>query len=311
MTTTTSDVELDQPAAEACGTACLPGDSPDGARDARIRVLDRDEAETFAGWFATLSDVTRVRLLHAVSTAPAGHIRIGDLALELGIAQPTVTHHVQKLAEVGFVSVDRVGTSKHVSVNPACCTGLPHAADVVMGTLAARPCCPEDLPLDVTTRAMTDDDLPVVRDIYAEGIATRNATFETEVPDLGALATRWLPGHRWVAETEVDGRVRVVGWAAAQPVSERACYAGVAETSVYVSETARGRGVGKALLWRQVNEADAGGLWTLQTSIFPENRASIALHHSAGYATLAVRSRIAQLDGVWRDTVLLERRKAD
>ena len=83
------------------------------------------------------------------------------------------------------------------------------------------------------------------------------------------------------------------------------------ETSVYVAEDARGRGVGKALLWRQVNEADQGGLWTLQTSVFPENRASIALHHSAGYETLAVRSRIAQLDGVWRDTVLLERRRAD
>jgi L-amino acid N-acyltransferase YncA/DNA-binding transcriptional ArsR family regulator len=273
--------------------------------------LSKADAETFADWFATLSDPTRVRLLHAVSTAPAGYIRVGDLALELGIGQPTVTHHVQKLAEVGFLHVDRVGTSKHVSVNPACCTGLPHAADVVMGTLAQRPCCPEDLPAGVTTRAMTDADLPVVRDIYAEGIATRNATFETEVPDLDVLGASWLPAHRWVAEADVDGHPQVVGWTAVSPVSTRSCYAGVGETSVYVAESARGRGVGKALLWRQVNEADAGGLWTLQTSIFPENRASIALHHSAGYATLAVRSRIAQLDGVWRDTVLLERRRAD
>jgi L-amino acid N-acyltransferase YncA len=108
---------------------------------------------------------------------------------------------------------------------------------------------------------------------------------------------------------ELDGEV--VGWSAANAVSERACYAGVAETSVYVAEGARGNGVGKALMYRQVTEADAGDLWTLQTSIFPENRASIALHHSAGYRTLAVRSRIAQLDGVWRDTVLLERRRAD
>jgi L-amino acid N-acyltransferase YncA len=92
------------------------------------------------------------------------------------------------------------------------------------------------------------------------------------------------------------------------PVSDRNCYAGVGETSVYVAESARGRGVGKALLHTQVNEADRAGLWTLQTSIFPENRASIALHHSAGYRTLAVRTRIAQLDGIWRDTVLLERR---
>ena len=87
-------------------------------------------------------------------------------------------------------------------------------------------------------------------------------------------------------------------------------YAGVGESSVHVTEVMRGRSVGKALLYKQVNEADAGGLWTLQTAIFPENRASIALHHSAGYETLAVRSRIARLDGVWRDTVLLERRRA-
>ena len=102
----------------------------------------------------------------------------------------------------------------------------------------------------------------------------------------------------------------MVGWTAINPVSERECYAGVGETSVYVTEVARGRGVGKALLYRQVNEADANGLWTLQTSVFPENRASLALHHSAGYRTLAVRPRIARLDGEWRDTVLLERRRA-
>src|SRR6478609_7128445 len=270
-------------------------------------ALAEELASTYAEWFATLSDATRVRLLHAVSTAPSGHLRVGDLATELGISQSTASHHVRKLADVGFVAVDKVGTSSVVSVNPACCTGLPHAADVVMGTLAAAPCCPEDLPADVTTRAMTDADLPVVREIYAQGIATRNATFETEVPTVAALARKWLPGHRWVAERTGA----VVGWTAVNPVSERACYAGVGETSVYVDEAARGHGVGKALLFRQVTEADAGGLWTLQTSIFPENRASIALHHSAGYQTLAVRSRIAQLDGVWRDTVLLERRKAD
>jgi L-amino acid N-acyltransferase YncA/DNA-binding transcriptional ArsR family regulator len=270
-------------------------------------ALAEELASTYAEWFATLSDPTRVRLLHAVSTAPAGHLRVGDLATELGISQSTASHHVRKLADVGFVAVDKVGTSSVVSVNPACCTGLPHAADVVMGTLAAAPCCPEDLPADVTTRAMTDADLPMVREIYAQGIATRNATFETEVPTVAALAKKWLPSHRWVAEREGS----LVGWTAVNPVSERACYAGVGETSVYVDEAARGLGVGKALLFRQVTEADAGGLWTLQTSIFPENRASIALHHSAGYQTLAVRSRIAQLDGVWRDTVFMERRRPD
>ncbi len=268
-------------------------------------TLDERSAATYSEWFAVLADPTRDRLLHTVSTSSTGAMRVGDLATALGVSQSTCSHHVRKLADVGFVTVDKVGTASIVSVNPACCTGLPHAADVVMGTLSERPCCPEDLPADVTTRAMTDADLAVVRDIYAEGVATRNATFETEVPTAKALVAKWLADHRWVAE--LDGRV--VGWTAISPVSSRPCYAGVGETSVYVAATARGRGVGKALLWRQVNEADEGGLWTLQTAIFPENRVSIALHHSAGYETLAVRARIARLDGVWRDTVLLERRR--
>ena len=152
------------------------------------RGLEAASAATYAEWFATLSDPTRVRLLHAVSTAPSGSVRVGDLAVQLGISQSTCSHHVRRLAEVGFVAVDKVGTTSVVSVNPACCTGLPHAADVVMGTLSTPPCCPEDLPAGVTTRAMTDADLPAVRDIYAEGIATRNATFETEAPTVEALS---------------------------------------------------------------------------------------------------------------------------
>ena len=269
-------------------------------------TLDERSAATYSEWFAVLADPTRVRLLHTVSTSSTGAMRVGDLATALGISQSTCSHHVRKLADVGFVVLRKEKTATLVAVNAACCTGLPHAADVVMGLLGPRPCCPEDLPDDVTVRALASDDWPAVRRIYAEGIATGNATFETEVPTAKALVAKWLADHRWVAE--LDGRV--VGWTAISPVSSRPCYAGVGETSVYVAATARGRGVGKALLWRQVNEADAGGLWTLQTAIFPENRASIALHHSAGYETLAVRSRIARLDGVWRDTVLLERRRA-
>lgn len=151
---------------------------------------------------------------------------------------------------------------------------------------------------------MTEDDLPSVLSVYAEGIATRNATFETRLPTADELRARWVPGLAWVAEVEGE----VVGWTAVTPVSARDCYAGVGETSVYVAESARGRGVGTKLLHTQVNESDAAGMWTLQTSIFPENTASLALHHAAGYRTLAVRERIARLDGVWRDTVLLERR---
>ena len=129
---------------------------------------------------------------------------------------------------------------------------------------------------------------------------------QTEVPDRRTLDSRWLPGHRWIAE--IDGQI--AGWTAVSPTSSRDCYAGVGETSVYVGEDFRRRGVGKTLLHKQVTAADAGGLWTLQTAVFPENRASLALHHSAGYRTLGVRERVAQHHGVWRDTVLLERRSA-
>ncbi|OOC53564.1 MULTISPECIES: helix-turn-helix domain-containing GNAT family N-acetyltransferase [Nocardiopsis] len=267
-------------------------------------TLPAQDAETYAAWFACLAEPMRVRLLHTVAAHP-GSISVGELARAVGIRQPTVSHHLRKLAEVGFVTMTRAGTSTRVAINPTCCTGLPHAADAVMGMLNSRPCCPTDLPVDVTTRAMADTDLERVRDIYAQGVATGNATFETEVPGVDALRDRWSDGHRWVAER--DGRV--VGWAAAAPVSAREAYSGVAETSVYVAEDARGRGVGRALLYRQVTEADDAGLWTLQTSVFPENRAGLSLHHQAGFRTVGVRERIARHHGVWRDTVLLERRR--
>jgi L-amino acid N-acyltransferase YncA/DNA-binding transcriptional ArsR family regulator len=275
-----------------------------GGSDRSASALSKADAANYAEWFAVLADPTRVRLLHALSTSPTAAMRVRDLSEALGISQSTCSHHVEVLRNVGFVVVDKVGTSSMVSVNTACCTGLPHAADVVMGTLSTPPCCPEDLPADVTTRSVTEDDMPAVLSIYAEGLATRGATFETRVPTAKQLRAKWLPEMAWVAELEG----KVVGWTAVMPVSTRECYAGVGETSVYVAEAARGRGVGKALLFTQVTEADKAGMWTLQTSIFPENRASLALHHSAGYRTLAVRTRIAQLDGVWRDTVLLERR---
>ena len=156
-----------------------------------------------------------------------------------------------------------------------------------------------------SVRALVDDDWPAVLRIYAEGIATGNATFETEVPRREVLDARWLPGQRWVAD--IAGVV--VGWAAASPVSTRSCYAGVAETSVYVATQFQGRGVGRVLLQQQVAAADEAGLWTLQTSIFPENIPSLELHYAAGFRLVGVRERIAQHEGVWRDTVLIERRR--
>lgn len=269
----------------------------------QAQILPTGEATTYADWFACLAEPVRVRLLHAVATSPNG-ITVGALTEILGTSQSTTSHHVRKLADVGFVRVHKEGTATIVTVNEACCAGLPHAADAVMGLLAPRPCCPENLPSDVTVRALKTGDWAAVRRIYSEGIATGIATFETAVPSRASLDAKWLPDHRWVAV--IDGEV--VGWTAAGPVSTRDCYAGVAETSVYVADGYRGRGVGKALLHKQVIAADAAGLWTLQTAIFTQNRASIALHHAAGYRTVGIRERIARRDGIWHDTVMIERR---
>jgi L-amino acid N-acyltransferase YncA len=157
----------------------------------------------------------------------------------------------------------------------------------------------------VDVRAMTAEDWPAVEAIYAEGIATGHATFETEPPSWDEFDGGRHREHRFVALEDA----RVVGWAALSPTSTRACYRGVAEHSVYVAESARGRGVGRALMDALLASADAGGIWTIQTSIFPENQASVALHERLGFRVVGWRERIAELDGVWRDTLLLERRK--
>lgn len=147
-------------------------------------------------------------------------------------------------------------------------------------------------------------DWPAVSAIYAEGIATRNATFETELPSWTHWDATHLADCRFVARDDAG----VVGWVALSPVSRRACYRGVCEVSVYVRESARGRGVGRALMQRVIDASEAAGIWTLQGSTFPENTASIGLQMSCGFRVLGRRERVAQLDGVWRDTVLMERR---
>jgi L-amino acid N-acyltransferase YncA/DNA-binding transcriptional ArsR family regulator len=269
----------------------------------RAEVLPPSEAATYAEWFACLAEPVRVRMLHAVATSRNG-ITVGSLTEIVGVSQSTCSHHVRKLADIGFVRLHKEGTATIVTVNQACCVGLPHAADAVMGLLASGPYRAAEDSAGVTVRALRSDDWTDVRRIYAEGVATGIATFETTVPSRTTLDAKWLPEHRWVAE--IDGQV--VGWTAATPVSTRDCYAGVAETSVYVGAGFRGRGVGTVLLRQQISAADTAGLWTLQTAIFTENRASIALHHAAGYRTVGIRERIAQRDGVWHDTMLLERR---
>jgi L-amino acid N-acyltransferase YncA len=153
-------------------------------------------------------------------------------------------------------------------------------------------------------QAMRPDDWPAVRAIYEAGIATGNATFETTAPDWPAWDATHLPGHRLVAR--VDGQV--VGWSALAPVSDRCAYVGVAEDSVYVAPEAQGRGVGRVLLTAIVASAEQGGIWTVQTGIFPENQPSVRLHAACGFRLVGVRERLGRLGGRWRDVLLLERR---
>jgi L-amino acid N-acyltransferase YncA len=148
---------------------------------------------------------------------------------------------------------------------------------------------------------------PQAKAIYEAGLATGNATFQTTAPSW----EEWDNGHlRHSRLVAVDAAGRVLGWAALSPVSGRCVYGGVGEVSVYVAAEARGQGVGRQLLAALVAESEAQGMWTLQAGIFPENTASINLHEANGFRLVGRREKIGQLRGVWRDTILLERRSS-
>lgn len=154
---------------------------------------------------------------------------------------------------------------------------------------------------------LTPDHWDQVRDIYFEGLATGQATFETQAPAWEDWNANHLPFARLVAFSKLDPS-SIVGWAALSRVSSRSAYAGVAEVSVYVGKPARGQGVGKALLEGLIRVSEENGVWTLQASVFPENIASVSLHKACGFREVGIRDRIGKLSGVWRDTMLLERR---
>ena len=160
---------------------------------------------------------------------------------------------------------------------------------------------------------MTADHWPQVRDIYAAGIATGNATFESEPPTWQKFDAGKLEAHRLVA---LDDDGTVLGWVAASPVSDRCVYAGVVEHSVYVHPDARGRGVGRMLLDGLLRSTAQAGVWTVQSGVFPENVASLALHASVGFRTVGTRRRLGRMShgpmaGQWRDVVLVEHRLPD
>ena len=163
----------------------------------------------------------------------------------------------------------------------------------------------------MTLHPLTAAHWPQVRAIYEQGIATGNATFQTQAPGWDEWDPGHLPHSRWVAlDASYGGSGQVLGWAALSPVSGRCVYGGVAEVSVYVAGAARGRGVGRQLLAALVSASEQHGIWTLQAGIFPENTTSISIHAGAGFREVGRRERIGQLHGMWRDTVLLERRSA-
>lgn len=151
---------------------------------------------------------------------------------------------------------------------------------------------------------MTPHDWEAVRAIYEEGIAAGIATFETTVPDWDL----WNVFHLKICRLVVRAGNEVLGWAALNTISHRQAYSGVAEVSIYVAEKAQNIGIGKELLGRLVEESEKEGIWTLQAGIFPENKASIAIHKAVGFREVGYRERIGQLNGVWKDVILLERR---
>ena len=151
---------------------------------------------------------------------------------------------------------------------------------------------------------MRPEDWERVAAIYREGIATGHATFEIHVPTFA----EWDRVHLAAARLIAHQNDSIVGWAALSQISPRRVYVGVAEVSVYVASAARGSGVGRKLLAALIEESERNGIWTLQAGIFPENSASLALHNAAGFRVVGRRERIGKMDGVWRDTILLERR---
>jgi phosphinothricin acetyltransferase len=274
-------------------------------------VLDRELATTYAGWFRALADPTRVQILNLL--AESGEpMTVGQIVDHVAIGQSTVSAHLKILTDAGFVLVEPRGTARLYQVNQRCVSRFPSAADVVMGrpvtafdVTPAKPVFPQEV-LDVVP--MTAAHGPEVLAIYQAGLDGGDASFETTAPTWDVWDAAHLAEHRFVA---VDQDDRVLGWVAVSPMSSRRVYAGVVGHSVYIGPTARGRGVGLALLRGLIDSTEAAGVWTIQSGVFPENTASLTLHERAGFRQVGVRERIGAHHGRWRDVIMIERRSPE
>ncbi|WP_318343480.1 GNAT family N-acetyltransferase [Flagellimonas baculiformis] len=153
-------------------------------------------------------------------------------------------------------------------------------------------------------RNMIASDWEQVANIYSEGIATGFATFETSAPDYG----QWDSSHTTHSRLVAEDNGTVLGWAALSPVSSRCVYGGVGEVSIYISAQSRGKGIGRLLMERLIEESEKAGFWTIQSGIFPENIGSIKLHEKMGFRYIGKRERIGKINGVWKDNLLFEKR---
>lgn len=158
--------------------------------------------------------------------------------------------------------------------------------------------------MDIIIEKMKDQDWPEVKTIYRQGIATGNATFDSEAPEWEQWDKTHLPDCRLVIKSEQ----KIVGWAALSPVSSRCVYKGVAEVSLYIRDSFRGQGIGTALLKAAIEESQRVGIWTLQSLTFPENTASLAIQRACGFREVGIRQKMGCMNGKWRDVVLMERR---
>jgi L-amino acid N-acyltransferase YncA/2-polyprenyl-3-methyl-5-hydroxy-6-metoxy-1,4-benzoquinol methylase len=272
----------------------LPGAHVDVVISNCVINLSGDKPQVLAEAFRVLRPGGRLGVSDIIAADDADPALRAAAEQRTGCATGTMTasEYRQQLLAAGFT---------HITITPATDAGGGlHSAIIA----AVRPAAPAG----VLIRPMRPADAAQVLKIYQAGLDTGQASFEVTAPGWDAFDAGKLPLHRHVAVDADSGRV--LGWAAASPVSSRLVYAGVVEHSVYVDPACHGGGIGSALLAALTGSADAAGIWTIQSSIFPDNTASLRLHQKAGFRVVGTRERIGCYHGRWRDTVLLERRSA-